>query len=107
MELAGLACAQTLATVYRKDVYPRVLVCCGPGNQGGDGLVAARHLSTSGYIALQWLESLLLLKACSATSQRFTCLKYAESFSARSRLANAALVYNLKPGGKDIYKVRF
>lgn len=64
MELAGLACAQTLAAVYRKDVYPRVLVCCGPGNQGehirrghcltyplnkcdfqgGDGLVAARHL---------------------------------------------------------------
>ena len=34
MELAGLACAQTLATTYRKDVYPRVLVCCGPGNQG-------------------------------------------------------------------------
>lgn len=34
MELAGLACAQTLATAYRKDVYPRVLVCCGPGNQG-------------------------------------------------------------------------
>ena len=45
MELAGLACAQTLATVYDKDKYSRVLVCCGPGNQGGDGLVAARHLS--------------------------------------------------------------
>ena len=44
MELAGLACAQTLATVYEKERYPRVLVCCGPGNQGGDGLVAARHL---------------------------------------------------------------
>jgi len=44
MELAGLACAQTLATVYGKERYPRVLVCCGPGNQGGDGLVAARHL---------------------------------------------------------------
>ena len=44
MELAGLACAQTLATVYGRDKYPRVLVCCGPGNQGGDGLVAARHL---------------------------------------------------------------
>ncbi|KAF8158006.1 YjeF N-terminal domain-containing protein [Crassisporium funariophilum] len=49
MELAGLACAQTLAAVYRKDVYPRVLVCCGPGNQGGDGLVAARHLGMFGY----------------------------------------------------------
>lgn len=49
MELAGLACAQTLAKVYNKDKYPRVLVCCGPGNQGGDGLVAARHLGLFGY----------------------------------------------------------
>jgi NAD(P)H-hydrate epimerase len=49
MELAGLACAMTLAKVYDKDKYPRVLVCCGPGNQGGDGLVAARHLGLFGY----------------------------------------------------------
>ncbi|KAJ7451700.1 YjeF N-terminal domain-containing protein [Mycena latifolia] len=49
MELAGLACAQTLAKVYAADKYGRVLVCCGPGNQGGDGLVAARHLSMFGY----------------------------------------------------------
>ena len=55
MELAGLACAQTLATVYGKDKYPRVLVCCGPGNQGGDGLVAARHLGT-------WIECFLLVR---------------------------------------------
>jgi NAD(P)H-hydrate repair Nnr-like enzyme with NAD(P)H-hydrate epimerase domain len=34
MELAGLACAQTLAKVYAREAYPRVLVCCGPGNQG-------------------------------------------------------------------------
>jgi len=47
MELAGLACA----TVVQK-CYPnarRVLVCAGPGNQGGDGLVAARHLWHFGY----------------------------------------------------------
>ncbi|KAK7462478.1 hypothetical protein VKT23_008079 [Stygiomarasmius scandens] len=49
MELAGLACAQTLARVYDRQKYPRVLVCCGPGNQGGDGLVAARHLGLFGY----------------------------------------------------------
>ena len=44
MELAGQACAVALARAYDKAKYPRVLVCCGPGNQGGDGLVAARHL---------------------------------------------------------------
>ncbi|KAJ3996703.1 YjeF N-terminal domain-containing protein [Lentinula boryana] len=49
MELAGLACAQALARVYDKERYPNVLVCCGPGNQGGDGLVAARHLGMFGY----------------------------------------------------------
>lgn len=50
MELAGLACAQALAKAYDKEKYRRVLVCCGPGNQGGDGLVAARHLSQSPYL---------------------------------------------------------
>jgi len=49
MELAGLACAQSVAKVYDKEMYKRVLVCCGPGNQGGDGLVAARHLAMFGY----------------------------------------------------------
>ena len=46
MELAGQACAVALARAYDKTKHPRVLVCCGPGNQGGDGLVAARHLGT-------------------------------------------------------------
>ncbi|KAI0769019.1 YjeF N-terminal domain-like protein [Trametes elegans] len=55
MELAGLACAQALATVYNREKYPRVLVCCGPGNQGGDGLVAARHLGMFGYKPTIWM----------------------------------------------------
>ncbi|KZT50836.1 YjeF N-terminal domain-like protein [Calocera cornea HHB12733] len=49
MELAGLAVAQALAADYTLPKYTRVLVCCGPGNQGGDGLVAARHLAHFGY----------------------------------------------------------
>ena len=43
MEFLGLCCAQALAKVYPKKPS-KVLVVCGPGNNGGDGLVAARHL---------------------------------------------------------------
>ena len=48
MELAGLACAQAVCLTYPTCPLP-VLVCCGPGNNGGDGLVMARHLQHLGY----------------------------------------------------------
>jgi hydroxyethylthiazole kinase-like uncharacterized protein yjeF len=44
MELAGLSIAQTISHKYPPKHFPRVLVVAGPGNNGGDGLVAARHL---------------------------------------------------------------
>lgn len=51
MEIAGLSVAEALASCYTREGLaaqhdPRVLVVCGPGNNGGDGLVAARHLKT-------------------------------------------------------------
>lgn len=49
MELAGLSVATSIAEVYSSSEYGRVLVICGPGNNGGDGLVAARHLHHFGY----------------------------------------------------------
>ncbi|KAF8723279.1 hypothetical protein HU200_021797 [Digitaria exilis] len=49
MELAGLSVAAAIAEVYKLSEHTRVLIICGPGNNGGDGLVAARHLYHFGY----------------------------------------------------------
>ncbi|XP_030566057.1 NAD(P)H-hydrate epimerase isoform X2 [Drosophila novamexicana] len=49
MELAGLSCAHAVAKCFPAKDFARVLVCCGPGNNGGDGLVCARHLALMGY----------------------------------------------------------
>ncbi|KAJ3240262.1 hypothetical protein HDU78_002365 [Chytriomyces hyalinus] len=55
MELAGLSVAETAfqlvherATVETGSRSGVVAVLCGPGNNGGDGLVAARHLTHFG-----------------------------------------------------------
>lgn len=47
MEIAGRGCAQAAADLLGDG--GRVLVICGKGNNGGDGLVAARHLVGAGY----------------------------------------------------------
>ncbi|KAL4719091.1 hypothetical protein ACJJTC_017860 [Scirpophaga incertulas] len=49
MELAGLSVATAVSRAYAPSSYKSVLVVCGPGNNGGDGLVAARHLVLFGY----------------------------------------------------------
>ncbi|KAK6323506.1 NAD(P)H-hydrate epimerase [Coregonus clupeaformis] len=53
MELAGLSCATAVTRAYPTSslvkARPSLLVICGPGNNGGDGLVCARHLKLFGY----------------------------------------------------------
>jgi len=49
MELAGLGVAQSIHSEYPPLTHNNVLLLCGPGNNGGDGLVAARHLKLFGY----------------------------------------------------------
>lgn len=50
MELAGLAVAQAIYTEYppANGATKLIFVMVGPGNNGGDGLVAARHLKLWG-----------------------------------------------------------
>ena len=49
MELAGLSVATAVYRACPPSTGTRVLLACGPGNNGGDGLVAARHLYHFGY----------------------------------------------------------
>lgn len=46
MELAGLSVAISIVKSYSEQSFKdgTTLLVCGPGNNGGDGLVAARHL---------------------------------------------------------------
>ena len=52
MELAGLSVAQATFDFIATELNmqrARILTICGPGNNGGDGLVAARHLQLFGH----------------------------------------------------------
>ncbi|TLD36413.1 meiotically up-regulated protein [Venturia nashicola] len=49
MELAGLSVSQAVYRLMPPSKGKRILIACGPGNNGGDGLVAARHLHFYGY----------------------------------------------------------
>ncbi|MDD2331519.1 MAG: NAD(P)H-hydrate dehydratase [Candidatus Cloacimonetes bacterium] len=49
MENAGRACTELLINEYPAYLTGQILVCCGPGNNGGDGAVIARWLAEYGY----------------------------------------------------------
>lgn len=48
MELAGQSCADCAFGLIEESIVKKITIICGPGNNGGDGLVAARHLKSYG-----------------------------------------------------------
>jgi NAD(P)H-hydrate epimerase len=48
MENAGRGCAQFIYATLIAPEASHVLILCGPGNNGGDGFVIARHLRNAG-----------------------------------------------------------
>ena len=52
MENAGARAAADL--FFRFEAPQRLLVLCGKGNNGGDGLVLARHWAQAGWPAAVW-----------------------------------------------------
>jgi len=48
MENAGRGAAEYIYSVLGEPAGARVLILCGPGNNGGDGFVIARHLHNAG-----------------------------------------------------------
>ena len=57
MERAGLAIALETARALGTVAGKRILVLVGPGNNGGDGLVASRHLARRGALVTLYMTS--------------------------------------------------
>ncbi len=92
MENAGRGCAQDL---LRLGVDGTVVVCCGSGNNGGDGFVIARHLAIAGIKVRVMLaakpselspDARANYEILAKTATRIECLPHASSDEIRRHL---------------------
>jgi len=93
MENAGRAVADAVG--HRWPVGSRVVVLCGPGNNGGDGFVAARILKERGHVvrlALLGDRDRLSGDAAEAAARWRGAVEAADPAALRGALAEAAVV---------------
>ncbi len=91
METAGAAVAEAAA---KAAASARAAVVCGKGNNGGDGLVAARALAEMGYevdALLLWPEGELSGDA-KANHDRFSAARHASGEELEQALADASVI---------------
>lgn len=102
MEAAGTALANHARSMIKPSSPSHVheiLILCGAGNNGGDGMVAARHLQHDAMVTVLWYDSLSMtpstrtnlmrLKACAVRLIPFRCpddLQACSSLFSRSSL---------------------
>lgn len=109
MELAGLSCAHAIAKEFKIKENNKALIVCGPGNNGGDGLVLARHLSLMKYVPSIYYpkrtEKLLynnLINQCTMMGIEFltACPENADSFLF---ITDALFGFSFKPPVRDSF----
>ena len=97
MENAGRG---TVDVLCRLGVAGPVVVCCGRGNNGGDGFVIARHLDLSGYVVRVglWCDpaslqgdaaanyAILATRACRSSSSTPSTTRYGSPRCSTARL---------------------
>ena len=85
MESAGTG----LSMVARQYQIDRILILCGGGNNGGDGMVAARHLSGEADITVLWHDSGRQTDATKTQLSRLAgCIVHTIPFRCRDDLIN-------------------
>lgn len=111
MELAGLSCAVAVTQQYPRDNLTnkgKVLVCCGPGNNGGDGLVCARHLKLFGYSPCIYYPKRTdkplyngLVKQCTSFGVSFTT--DLTQYSDYDLIIDAVFGFSFKPPTRELF----
>jgi NAD(P)H-hydrate epimerase len=91
--------AKHISDLRRGPVLPRVLVLCGPGNNGGDGAVVARHLESWRFpVRVVWLAASERLSGDAALQLRILGKSGVEQFAWLDEYPDATAIDDARLG---------